>query len=223
MGTAIRTVTITITLMATTTDLLTLTQWLSPAFPLGSFAYSHGLEAAITRGDVTDADSLQGWLSYLLEHGTGFTDATLLCLALNGEDMADTARALASSAERLEEAEAQGLAFADTVTRISCENARPAPLPVAVGEAARRLSLEAEEVAALYLHAFASNLVSAAVRFVPLGQGEGQAALAALHPVITGVAARAATASLDDLGSAAFGADLSAMEHETLEVRIFKT
>lgn len=204
-------------------DLLTLTQWLSPAFPLGAFAYSHGLEAAIAGGDVRDAGALRDWLGVLLEEGTGAVDATLLCLALKGADMAATARALATSRERLEEAEAQGTAFAATVSALTGTPIPAAPLPVAVGVAARALSLTPDRVAALYLHAFASNLVSAAVRFVPLGQTEGQKVLGDLHKVILDVAARAADTPLEDIGSAAFGADLSAMDHETLDVRIFKT
>lgn len=203
--------------------LLTLTQWLSPAFPLGAFAYSHGLEAAIAEGRLADAAGLQAWLRVLLEEGSGAVDATLLCLALRGDDMAQTARALAASRERLEETEAQGSAFAQTVSALGGPALAPAPLPVVVGQAARPLGLPGETVAALYLHAFASALVSAAVRFVPLGQTEGQAVLAALHPVILAVAARAAECELHDLGSAAFGADLAAMAHETLDVRIFRT
>jgi len=89
--------------------------------------------------------------------------------------------------------------------------------------AARRLSLMAAQVAALYLHGFMSNLVSVAVRFVPLGQTEGQQVLASLHGSIEGVAARAGTATEDDLGTAALGADLAAMRHETMDVRIFRT
>ncbi|MBN2905623.1 MAG: urease accessory protein UreF [Rhodobacteraceae bacterium] len=204
-------------------DLLTLTQWLSPAFPLGAFAYSHGLEAAIDAGTVRDAEGVRDWLTLLLEEGTGAVDATLLCLARAGDDLAATARALAPSRERLFEAEAQGAAFASTVSALSGISLDPAPLPVAVGVAARRLALADEQVAALYLHGFASNLVSVAVRFVPLGQTEGQQVLAALHPTILAVAARAAITPLDDMASAAFGADLAAMEHETMDVRIFRT
>ncbi|KGB81821.1 MAG: urease accessory UreF family protein [Pseudomonadota bacterium] len=204
-------------------DLLTLTQWLSPAFPVGGFAYSHGLEQVIAAGEVADAAGLRAWLRVVLEEGAGAADATLLCLAMKGGDLADVARALAPSRERLEEAEAQGAAFVATVNGIYGEELEPAPLPVAVGIAARRLSLSAPQVAALYLHGFASNLVSAAVRFVPLGQTEGQRVLQALHAPITAIAARAADATLDDIGTAALGADLAAMRHETMDVRIFKT
>lgn len=206
-----------------TTDLLTLTQWLSPAFPLGSFAYSHGLEQAIAAGDVTDANSLEAWLQLVLTQGTGLIDATLLCHAMAGGDLADTARAMATSRERLEEAEAQGTAFVATVNKITNGNAQPAPLPVAVGVAARDLSVAPADVAALYLHAFVSNLVSAAVRFVPLGQSDGQAVLARLHGAIADTAQRATTLQISDLGSAALGADMAAMAHETMDVRIFKT
>ncbi|WP_372602839.1 urease accessory protein UreF [Actibacterium sp.] len=207
-------------------DLLTLTQWLSPAFPLGSFAYSHGLETAIATDQVGDAAGLQDWLQLVLEEGAGAVDVTLLCLTQKGadaDDLAALALALATSRERQEETLAQGRALVSTINQINGEDAPARPLPVALGVAARRLDLSPEQVAALYLHGFASNLVSVAVRFVPLGQTEGQRVLAGLHPTIQAVAARAAQATLDDLGSAALGADLSAMQHEELDVRIFKT
>ena len=99
----------------------------------------------------------------------------------------------------------------------------PRCLPVAVGEAAAPLGLEVEQVAALYLHAFASNLTSVAMRFMPLGQAEGQGVLAALHPQIATLATEVPSLRMEDLGSSALGADLAAMQHETMEVRIFRT
>ncbi len=207
------------------TDLLTLTQWLSPAFPVGSFAYSHGLEQVIADGDVADAPGLRGWLSDILILGAGRSDAILLCAALRGEDerdLAALAEALAPSQERWQETRDQGAAFAAAVSATG-HSVEPMPFPVAVGVAARALTLEPKEVAQLYLHAFTSNLVSAAVRFVPLGQNEGQGVLSALHPVIAGVAEEASASTTDDISSAVPRADLAAMRHETLEVRIFKT
>ncbi|MEY8096410.1 urease accessory protein UreF [Falsihalocynthiibacter sp. S25ZX9] len=204
-------------------DLLTLTQWLSPAFPLGSFAYSHGLETVVENGAVSDRQTLTDWIADILRFGTGHVDAILLCQSISGEDMADTARALAASKERLHESEAQGRAFVETVNGMSGAQAQHAPFPVAVGVAARGLTLAPQEVVSLYLHAFASNLVSVGVRFIPLGQTDGQKALAALHPVILEVAAQAATQTFSDMASAAFGADIAAMQHETQDVRIFKT
>lgn len=204
-------------------DLLKLTQWLSPAFPLGSFAYSHGLEQAMVAGHIHDGPTLTSWIEVLLKDGSGRMDAVMICRTMQGQDMTDTATALAASKERLEEAQAQGRAFARTVSTLLPIPVEPAPLPVALGHAARQLSLSDLEVTSLYLHSFVSNLVSAAVRFVPLGQTTGQTVLDALHPVILAVATAAQTTNLDDIGSAAFGGDMAAILHETLDVRIFKT
>jgi urease accessory protein len=207
--------------------LLTLVQWLSPAFPVGGFAYSHGLEWAISEGQVTDAATLRDWLTDILTHGSGRTDAVLLTRAIDPEAdlavIAATARALAASKERWTETHDQGSAFTEAVNALTGNDFPPAALPIAVGRAARALTLPPERVAALYLHAFASNLVSAAVRFVPLGQTDGQRVLAALHPVIERVAQEAAATPLDGIVTSVPGADLAAMHHETQPVRIFRT
>jgi urease accessory protein len=210
----------------TGTDLLTLTQWLSPAFPVGSYAYSHGLEAVIAAGEVSGPDSLAVWLDDTLRLGAGRADAILLAAAHRGEDaaaLAAVARALAASAERWHETMAQGRAFAEAVNAVTGSTADAMPYPVAVGVAARRLALDTGQVAALYLHAFAANLVSAAVRFVPLGQAAGQRVLAGLHPAIADVAAEATVAQVDDIATSVLRGDLAAMRHETMDVRIFKT
>ena len=207
-------------------DLLALVQWLSPAFPTGAFAYSHGLEQAVVAGEVRSEADLCDWLSDILEHGAGWNDAVLLACGLRGEDLAelsDLARALAGTAERLRETEEQGAAFAQARAQMTgtCTNAMP--LPLAVAAAAKETSLPPEQVIALFQHAFASNLVMIGVRFIPLGQAAGQRVLAALHPVIARLAACAATASTADLAQSAFRAEIASAAHETLDVRIFKT
>lgn len=206
--------------------LLALTQWLSPAFPLGSFAYSHGLEAAIAEGDVRSADDLERWLSFLLQFGSGRADAILLHATLRGEDpdeLAVLAHALAASAERERETMAQGTALARTVNALTGRSDPARPLPVALGVAARSLAVPPVQVVALYLQAFASNLTSCATRFVPLGQTEAQAALARLAPVISDIAAQSLGTQVERIAQAGFGADMAAMAHETMDVRIFKT
>nr|BAB21070.1 ureF [Rhodobacter capsulatus] len=207
-------------------DLLGLVQWLSPAFPTGAFAYSHGLEQAVVAGEVRSEAELCDWLSDILEHGAGWNDAVLLACGLRGEDLADLsdlARALAGTAERLRETEEQGAAFARARAEMTgtCTNAMP--LPLAVAESARNLTSPPEQMIALFQHAFASSLVSAGVRFIPLGQAAGQRVLAAQHPLIARLAARAATATTADLAQSAFRAEIASAAHETLDVRIFKT
>ena len=206
--------------------LLRLTQWLSPAFPLGSYAYSHGLETAVARGEVRTADDLRDWIHDVLAHGSGIADAVLLCAVLRGADpadMGDLAAALAPSAERWRETAEQGRALAGTLRAMGEVDLAPGPLPVVLGLAARPLGLPAERVAALFLQAFAGALVSAGVRLIPLGQAAGQGVLAATRPLALDLAARAAMMGPDEIAAAAFGADLASMVHETLDVRIFRS
>ncbi|MEM8653144.1 MAG: urease accessory UreF family protein [Pseudomonadota bacterium] len=205
---------------------LTLMQWLSPAFPVGAFAYSHGLEQVIADGTVQDASSLQDWLSALLTHGSARADAILLAAAYTTDDIAHvdaTARAFAASAERLKETDLQGAAFCDTARAVWGLDLTGLTYPVAVGTAARAMDIPLSDTLPLYLHAFASNLVSVAQRAMPLGQTDGQTVLAALAPTIAATATAAETTPLDALTSTSFAADIAAMRHETLQPRIFRT
>ncbi len=204
---------------------LTLVQWLSPAFPTGAFAYSHGLETEIAAGTVKDAESLALWLGNILRYGAGWQDAVLMAQALNGDRDAvdELARALAPCAERLQESLDQGTALARAISGITGRMLPPRMLPVALAEAAAPLALPKEDVAALYLQGFAGNLVTIAIRHVPLGQTEGQAVLSGLTSLIHDLGAGASRATVEDIGTCALAGDLAALQHETQEVRIFRT
>lgn len=215
--------------MPTDPALLTLTQWLSPAYPVGAFSYSHGLEWVVEAGDVADARSFDGWLTDILRHGAGRTDAILLAEAYRAttsdmlREIDDLARALAPSRERLAETTLQGAAFAQTTGDIWPLPVGEATYPVAVGAAARALDLPLAQTLTLFLHAFAANLTSAAIRLVPLGQTEGQAVLAATAPLCADIAEAAQDSTLDDLGSSCFMADIASMKHETQYSRLFRS
>ena len=214
--------------MSDPATLLTLTQWFSPAYPVGAFAYSHGLEQAVAEGRVTDAASAERWIGEVLTRGGPRSDVTLLGAAFAAEgttlDEIDAlARALAPSKERLLETVQQGQSFAQTTRAIWGGNLPDLTYPVAVGRAARLMDFAPATVATLYLHAFAANLVSAAIRIVPLGQTEGQAALARLSRLCPAIADEALQDTLDDIGSSAFLADIASMRHETLYSRIFRS
>ncbi|WP_299724265.1 urease accessory UreF family protein [uncultured Tateyamaria sp.] len=205
---------------------LTLMQWLSPAFPVGAFAYSHGLEQAIADGQVSDAATLQDWIETLITQGSACADAILLAAAYTADDPAQidaTARAFAASAERLKEADLQGTAFCDTARAVWNIDISTLTYPVAVGTAARAMAVPLDQTLPLYLHAFASNLIAAAQRLMALGQTTGQQVLANLAPAITATATEATTSSLDDLTATSFAADIAAMRHEALSPRIFRT
>jgi urease accessory protein len=209
--------------------LLTLTQWLSPAFPVGAFAYSHGLETAVRAGWVSDRQSLFDWLQGVLEHGSGQADAAWLSLAYRADEAAAVlalnaqARAFAAAAERIRESERQGAAFARVASEIWGMDLPDLMLPIALGRAARLEGLEPEAVTTLYLQAFLSNLISAAQRLMPLGQTAAQGVLADLNPLCLAVAKRASTMQAEDISSTAFLSDIAAMQHETLEPRLFQS
>ncbi|MFI0397296.1 urease accessory protein UreF [Paracoccus jiaweipingae] len=202
-------------------------QMLSPAFPVGGFAYAQGLEWAMDQGAVRDAGGVARWLAEVLEYGAGWSDAVILSLALRpGADHAaldDLARALCLPAERLTETTEQGAAFARHAAALTGAPGDALALPVAVGRAMAGLDLPRAELIALFLHNQALNLTQAAVRFLPLGQTDGQKVLAGLGALILRLAARAADATQDDLGGCAIGADIAQMRHETMETRIFRT
>ena len=215
--------------MSTEHNILTLAQWLSPAFPVGAFAYSHGLETAIKDGAIATAVGLEQWLSDVLNYGSGRNDCILLRVAhacgseAALEDVNQTALAVSASSERVLETQLQGTAFSQTTAAIWGSDQATVCYPVAVGRAVAHMQLDVDLATALYLHAFAANLVSAAVRAVPLGQTEGQRVVAALIPLCDRIASETRDATLDDLSSTAFLSDIAAMQHEPLQPRIFRS
>ena len=215
--------------------------WLSPGFPVGAFAYSHGLEWAVEAGDIVDARSLEAWLLDLLEFGAPRSDAILLSAAFRAAaasrwtalvDANELAVALAASAERRLETTAQGAAFVAAARAAwDCEPLRlldEAPdrriaYPIAVAAAASGHGLPLDASLEAFALAQISTLVSASLRLGPIGQTEGQKILAALLPRIRALARDALGASLADLGCCAFRSDIAAMRHETQYSRLFRS
>lgn len=200
-----------------------LSQWFSAGYPIGSYAYSHGLEAMIASSAVRDAGTFQAWLTDILVRGAGRTDAILLAAAWRGDHVADLAVALAGSKERLAETTAQGAAFARVTAGVWGGDATALPFPVAVGLAARKAGLPVVETTVFYAQAFAANLVTIACRALPMGATEGQAVLAKVAPLCARIAQEAAASDLSSLGGSSYAGDSAAMEHETLPVRIFRS
>ena len=221
----------------TTEALYRLAAWLSPAYPIGAFSYSHGVEYAVEAGLVTDRDSLAGWVAHIVRHGAAWCDAVLIAHAHGAaaagdhaalEEVAALALALRGSAEMALETAQPGAAFVAT-TRAAWDVAalarfagRPVALPVAFAVAAAGVVPKRLAVAA-YLQAFAANLVSAGVRLVPLGQTDGQRAVAALLPVVEAAADDAVAMPLEDVGAAAPMVDWTSMQHETQYTRLFRS
>jgi urease accessory protein len=215
--------------------------WLSPAFPVGAFSYSSGIEWAVEAGDIGDAAALRDWLSSVLADGSGFCDGVFLAHAHRAaalgddaalRDVAELAAAFVPSRERQLETSAQGRAFIDIISAawncdglermVSCCDGTIV-YPVAVGLVSAAHAIPLGPTMHAFFHALPSNWISAAARLVPLGQTDSQRVLASLEPVVAATAKLALQASLDDLGSATFRADLASMRHETQYTRLFRS
>lgn len=231
-----------ITIMADQASALyRLMAWLSPAYPVGAFSYSSGIEWAVESGDITDAGMLQRWLAVTIAEGSGFCDAVFFVHAHRAvtaendaalRDVAELAAAFAPSKERHLETTAQGRAFVEAtravwpcaaLDRLAAVWDGPVAYPIAVGVAAAGHRVAIEPALGAYLQAVTANLISAGIRLIPLGQTDGQRLLAAFEPIVAATAARALITPLDQVGGAAFRADIAGMRHETQYTRLFRS
>jgi urease accessory protein len=215
--------------------------WLSPSFPVGAFSYSSGIEWAVEAADITDSPSLRDWLAAMLTEGSGFCDAVFLAQAHRAasaqdaaglREIAELAAAFVPSRERQLETSTQGRAFIEIARSAwACDGldgmvaacGSSMVYPVAVGLVSAGHDVPLEPAMHAFLHAVVSNWISAGARLVPLGQTDSQRILARLEADVAATAKRALDASLDDLGSATFRADLASLRHETQYTRLFRS
>lgn len=226
----------------TEASLYRLLAWLSPGFPIGAFSYSHGLEAAVEKGRITDRTSLAGWIAAIVSQGGGRVDADILREAYRAAATGDIAALVAvnrrglvfrGSAELALESSGQGEAFLAI-----CRAAWSMPLldrwaaaldgeaachAAAFGAAAGTAGIPLPAALAGYLQALAANLISAGLRLGVIGQTDGQRILAALEPIVVRAAAEALDRDESEFGSAAVAADLAAIAHETQRTRLFRS
>lgn len=208
-----------------TDPVLTLHQWFSPAYPVGSFNFSHGLDWAVQAGDVSDAAGLQAWIEDVLHHGAGRADALFLAAAYGGDagEIDTIARAFAPSAERLAETVLQGAAFCRITADVWGADVASLTYPVAVGRAAGLCALPLNLTSTLYLQAFVANLVGAGQRLGVLGQTQAQGMVRDLSSACASIAAQTESGDLDLLSGTAFLSDIASMKHETQYSRMFQT
>jgi urease accessory protein len=222
-----------------TAAVLKLLTFLSPAFPVGAFSYSHGLEWQIDSGAIRSAEALHAWVRDILEVGSAWNDAVLFAEAHRAaaagdwqrlSSVAELAAAISPSRERHLESTAQGRGFLDAIAGTwpcpaeqHLQSAECAPYPIAVGAIAAGHGIALGSALPAYLNAFSANLVSVGVRLIPIGQNAGLGVLAALHPLIAAIARRAENSTLENLGSAAIFSDIASMRHEEQYSRVFRT
>jgi urease accessory protein len=224
--------------------LLRMQSWLSPAFPSGSYSYSHGLEWAVEAGHVHDRKSLVDWLEADLCHGSGRNEAIFFseawrctteddCATLS--EIAELAAAYRGTSEfALESSQQAGAYLAtlrhvwpdlilDWLSEIVQERGLQPALAVVFGVRSGREGVPVSLALPAFLQSYIANLVTAGVRLIPLGQTDGQLAIAELEEAVLAGSVQAWKSSINDLGSAAFMVDLASMSHETQYTRLFRS
>lgn len=221
--------------------LIRLFSWLSPAFPIGGFAYSQGLETAIVDGRVRTREALEDWIGGQLHAGAMRIDASFLAIAARAIASGDSAAvrqanelalALQVSAERDRETREQARSFLDAAAvwplagmtgEVAVLLDAPMALPVAFGTMAGLHGIAPDAAVSGFINAAVAQQISVAVRLVPLGQSAGLAVLAGLEPAIAALAGDALAAGLEDIGGLAYGTDIASFRHEDLATRIFRS
>ena len=222
--------------------LTTLMAWFSPGFPVGGFAYSHGLETAIENGIVDDKSSLTEWLKGALFFGSPNNDALILkeiyeatikrdCASL--KDLSNLALTLNVASELTDESIVQGNAFWRVIRSAWPHNdfsslqkylpKNKIVYPVAVAIAAAKHDIPILESSLAYLQAFVMNGVSAGIRLGLIGQTDGQIIIKELQSSIFQSANRSIVSSIEQLGTATLMIDLMSIKHETQTTRLFRS
>ncbi len=201
-----------------------LLSWFSPNFPIGSYNFSHGLEAAIEMNYIKDIISLENWINYLINFGSAKTDTILLSNSYQGKNINELAFALCPSKERWIETKQLGDAFCKNIKENWSFNVgNNLAYPVAIGKAGAFFKIPLEQLLITFMQSFVSNLVNVGIKHIPLGQSDGQKILVKLLPNIRELALKYKECEIDDLGTSAFISDLTSMYHETLKNRIYQT
>jgi urease accessory protein len=224
--------------------LLRLQSWLSPAFRTGSYSYSHGLEWAVEGGHIDDRKSLVDWLEADLCYGSGRNEAIFFSeagrCAMDDDraklfEIAELAAVFRGTSEFALESSQQAAAclamlrrvwpdrVLDWLSEMLCERHVQPALAVVLGVRSARQGIPASLTLPAFLQSYISNLVTAGVRLIPLGQTDGQLAIAELEEAVLAASTQAKNATIDDLGSAAFMVDLASMAHETQYTRLFRS
>jgi urease accessory protein len=218
--------------------------WNSPTLPIGAFAYSHGIETAVERSVVRCAADLGGWLAEIVTRGSGKIDAVFLVQSFRAErggaghallTIAELAAAMRACAEAALESTAQGNALLEALTAgwhlprlVAYREALrtrqcPPSYACVMGVACANAGLRERDAVLGFLHSFASNLISAGVRLIPLGQRDGLRVLASLEDTLASAAMSARAVALDDIGSVTWGVDWAMSRHETQTTRLFRS
>jgi urease accessory protein len=234
-----------------TTALLRLLQLASSSLPVGAYSYSEGLEFLVEQGRIkTDAD-LALWLRQDFYYGAIQLELGVM-VALNAHDTTHKItdeitekitdeithwNAWLSAAKETAELQQQSWQMGGSLVRLFNQLEPDSPLAhcslplnfaIAYSTAAAYWQIPLSMALLGYAQSWASNLISAGIKLIPLGQTQGQQLLAQLHPDILTVCRQLLASaprgqSPPRFRTCGWGLALASMGHETQYSRLFRS
>ena len=198
--------------------------WFSSSFPVGSYAYSHGLEALIDDNKIKNKDDVREYLEALLFYGSLRNDYIFLKSIYIGEEINDLILASASSKERHIEMIDMGNSFRKIMKDSwELELEENTSFVYCISKAALHFDIKFEDLIKFYLQSYISNLINVCVKHIPMSQKEGQILNVNFIDQIQKFLEKSDQLTLKDIGTSFFISDIFAIKHENLDSRIYLT
>ena len=196
--------------------------WFSSSFPIGSFAYSHGLEAMIDNKYIKDEKDILKCIDVLTNHGTLKNDFIYIKETYEGYELNDIVLANAASKERYFETISLGKSFSKILKETWSFDLEPnLSYPICIGKAGLHFKIPFDKLITFYFQSFISNLINICVKHIPLGQKIGQDCLLKSTSIAENFFKNSKKLNLKDLGGITFNLDLHSIHHEKLTSRIY--
>jgi urease accessory protein len=227
------------TITLTDLNFLSLLQLASPGLPVGAYSYSEGLEMLVEKGIISDSASLKHWLEAELRYGAIRLDAAVMVRAAQSANVDNITKlcywnvwlSAARETQELRTSSWQmGRSLSQLLGKLQPEimpvvNAvgEPCNYAIAFGMAAAHWQINIQAALLAYLHSWASNLMTAGVKLIPLGQTAGQELLLDLQPLIITAVSEILALEDDQLSCCSWGLSLASMQHETQYTRLFRS
>ncbi|MDZ8053943.1 MAG: urease accessory protein UreF [Aulosira sp. ZfuVER01] len=218
---------------------LSILQLTSPALPVGAYSYSEGLETLVEQGVIANQQNLQEWLNSQLRYGAIRVEAAVMLRAYKSVKIGDLEALIhwnrwLSAARETEELRNSSWQMGRSLIQllgklqpqilpITSSVGNPCNYAIAFGIAAAHWQVDVKAGLLGYLHSWASNLITAGVKLIPLGQTAGQQLLLDLQELLSTTAVEILALEDDELSCCTWGLSLASMQHETLYTRLFRS
>ena len=198
--------------------------WFSSSFPIGSYAYSHGLEALIDDKKIKNNNDVKEYLDALLLYGTLRNDYIFIKSIYKGDEINQLILASASSKERQIEMIDMGNSFRK-IMKDSWELSLPVNTSFiyCLAKAGLHFNIKFDDLIKFYLQSFITNLINVCVKHIPMSQKDGQSLNVIFINQIQEFLSHSDKLTLKDIGSSFFIGDIFAIKHEYLDSRIYLT